>query len=236
MAQVPAGRHAQRRLVFPFQTLLVPQGAEFQTVRRALRRTGQGQVIGVRAIPMGLAAVSQALRQAPLEGAALVLGVCGSLSPQCGVGQGVVVRQCRTYPPDGRPALASDPDLNGWLEQRCPDLVPVVGLSSAQLVWSAPVKQQWGQATAAQVVDMEGYALLDHAQTRGVPLAMLRVVSDDCHHDLPDLTTAMDDQGRLKPVTLAWIMARNPRPAGRLITGSLAALGRLSQLVTALFG
>ncbi|MBF2097079.1 MAG: hypothetical protein IGQ88_01715 [Gloeomargaritaceae cyanobacterium C42_A2020_066] len=235
MAQVPAGRHAQRWLVFPFQTLLVPQGAEYQTVRQALQRTGQGQDIQLRAIPMGLTGVTQALTHAPLEGTALVLGVCGSLSPQCGVGQGVVIHQCRLYPPAGRPPLDCDPDLNRWLEQRCPGLMPVAALSSAQLVWSAQVKQQWGRATAAQVVDMEGYALLDHAQTRGAQLAMLRVVSDDCHHDLPDLSAAMDNRGQLKPLALAWIMARNPRPAGRLITGSLAALGRLSQLVTALF-
>jgi hypothetical protein len=61
-------------------------------------------------------------------------------------------------------------------------------------------------------------------------VGMIRVVSDDCFHDLPDLSAAFSPEGSLKPLPLAIGMARQPLAASRLIRGSLKGLSRLEKL------
>jgi len=39
---------------------------------------------------------------------------------------------------------------------------------------------------------------------------MLRVISDDCEHDLPDLTSALSPDGSLQPLPLAIGLLRQP--------------------------
>jgi len=65
----------------------------------------------------------------------------------------------------------------------------VRALTSDHIVWSAAEKPL-GQSYNAEVVDMEGFAALEVLSQAGV-VAMLRVISDDCEHDLPDLTSAL---------------------------------------------
>jgi hypothetical protein len=56
---------------------------------------------------------------------------------------------------------------------------------------------------------------------------MLRVVSDNAQHDLPNLANAIDQNGALQPLPLAWSMVKQPIAAMRLIRGSLQGLKRL---------
>jgi hypothetical protein len=48
---------------------------------------------------------------------------------------------------------------------------------------------------------------------------MLRVVSDDSKHDIPNLTSAINSDGSLQPLPLAITMIRQPIAATRLIRG-----------------
>ena len=57
---------------------------------------------------------------------------------------------------------------------------------------------------------------------------MLRVVSDDCASDLPNLNAAVNADGSLSPLALAMQMLRHPIRARHLIACSLRALGELS--------
>jgi hypothetical protein len=82
---------------------------------------------------------------------------------------------------------------------------------------------------------MEGYAFLSALEPAGVSVGMLRVVSDDALHDLPDLSAAMTEAGTLNPAKLALSMMTQPRNALRLIQGSLASLKQLENVAADLF-
>ena len=71
---------------------------------------------------------------------------------------------------------------------------------------------------------MEGSAILEVLNLTGCPIAMLRVVSDDLDHDLPDLSAALSPDGSLRPLPLAIGMMRHPIAALNLIRGSLKGL------------
>ena len=103
------------------------------------------------------------------------------------------------------------------------------------LIWSSSEKHQLGQVYQAGVVDMEGYALLKVLNRLGVAVAMLRVISDDCYYDLPDLNFAINPDGKLEPLPLAMGMLRQPIAATRLIRGALQGLRVLQQVTADLF-
>ncbi|HEY9727086.1 MAG TPA: hypothetical protein V6D50_11625, partial [Chroococcales cyanobacterium] len=69
----------------------------------------------------------------------------------------------------------------------------------------------------------------------GAAVAMLRVVSDDCHHDIPDLSPALSADGSMRPLPMAIAFGRQPIAATRLITGALRGLRVLEDVTTRLF-
>ncbi|MBG1270431.1 phosphorylase family protein, partial [Nostoc sp. WHI] len=111
----------------------------------------------------------------------------------------------------------------------------VKALTSDRVIWSAAEKRRLGETLAADVVDMEGFTALEFFNSAGVAVAILRVVSDDCHHDIPDLTPAINSDGSLRPLPLAMGLLRQPLAATRLIRGSLKALKMLKQVTNLLF-
>jgi hypothetical protein len=82
---------------------------------------------------------------------------------------------------------------------------------------------------------MEGAAVLEVLGQTGIAVAMLRAVSDDCHHDLPDLSAAIAPDGSLRPLPLARSLLSRPIAASHLIRGSLAGLKQLERLTRQLF-
>jgi hypothetical protein len=73
-------------------------------------------------------------------------------------------------------------------------------------------------------------------QSADIKIGMLRVVSDDAEHDVPDLAAAMTETGELSSLDLASSMMRQPRRALRLIQGSLAGLKQLEAAIMELCG
>ena len=218
-----------------FSVILVPQGAEYQAVCRGLGRVSTRPI--VQAIPVGVQPVRTFLNQMrQSEGfnppaSVLVLGLCGSLTPTLAVGDRVLYRQCLSLAdPDFVSSLATDFPM-GKLE--CGTLRQVTGLTSDRVLWVAAEKQQLGQTHRAEVVDMEGTAILEVLNQ--LPVTMLRVVSDDCDHDLPDLSQAVSSAGQLLPGRLAIAMLQKPIAATRLIRGSLQGLKVLEKVVSELF-
>ncbi len=225
------------------QTILAPQGAEYQAVCRGLR--GLTQIPLVRAIPVGPAAVSRYLTRLQAaesleQTAILVMGLCGSLTAAQTVGDRVLYQDCcwhGTGEDTAPSSLLCDRALTDSLSHQLGITVPQVrAVTRDRLVVSAADKQQLAQQVGAAVVDMEGYAVLQTLGPAGVSIAMLRVVSDDSQHDLPDLSAAIGPEGNLKPLPLAWGMVRQPIAATRLIRGSLRGLKILEQTTAELFG
>jgi hypothetical protein len=108
----------------------------------------------------------------------------------------------------------------------------VRALTSDRLIWSAAEKCELGKIYTAEVVDMEGFAALKVLGQAGIAVAMVRVVSDDCHHNLPDLTAALSLDGALQPLPLALGLLRQPIAAARLIRGALRGLQVLQRVTT----
>lgn len=193
------------------------------------------------------------------------MGLCGSLSPQYAIGDTVLYESCvyPVFPlKDRSPQLprekiaqqhlaspflrgtgggslkeaTCDPALTVWVHHQLKERVyRVKALTSDRLIYSAHEKRQLGQRYEADVVDMEGVAALEVLSRFGVAVAMLRVISDDCHHDIPDLTAAINSDGSLRSVPLAIALLRQPIAATQLISGALGGLQALQEVTTVLF-
>ena len=216
-------------MINSIQTILVPSGAEYQAVKRGLKNAAvQPQLI---AIPIGTAAVKQTLteRQDLAQSRILVMGLCGSLQPAHTVGDVVIYQNAVS--PSGQ-IQRCNPQLMAEIQSRLPQVPLVQSLTSAQFVQSAAAKQQLGQRHQAGAVDMEGSAILSALPQ--AKIAMLRVVSDDCEHEMPDLSRAIGS-GKLRTLPLITILLRQPVGSLRLIRGSLRGLKALEQVTRQLF-
>ncbi|MEH1909733.1 MAG: phosphorylase [Nostoc sp.] len=217
----------------PINTILVPQGAEYKAVCRAFRGV-TGSIPTVVAIPVGMKPLRKYLQQGQFLAAksrVLIMGICGSLSDRHTVGDIVLYQDC-VYQEKQQEC---DRTFTAQLHSCISDKVSLVkSLTSDRLIWSAGEKRRLGETLAADVVDMEGFTALEFFNAAGVDVAILRVVSDDCQHNIPDLTPAINSDGSLKPLPLAMAMLRQPLAATRLIRGSLTALKVLEQVTNRL--
>jgi Phosphorylase superfamily len=225
------------------QTILVPQGAEYQAVVRGLNRT-TGSRPQVLAIPVGPTSVLRHLAKLQQDGllsleqpGVLVMGLCGSLTPRYAVGDVVIYRECVDRSPlIPVPFQSCDSGVNNWIRDRLQEKAAWVrALTSDRLVWSQQEKHQLAQQYQAEVVDMEGFPVLEVLGQTGFSVAILRVVSDNAQHDIPDLTSAISPEGNLQPFPLAIGMLRQPLAASRLVWGSLRSLQVLQGITTTLF-
>ncbi|NJM72407.1 MAG: phosphorylase [Scytonema sp. RU_4_4] len=226
--------------------ILVAQGPEYKSVCKGLNRLTV-PTPPVFPIPMGPSAFTKYLEQWLQAGhlcqhqqpRVLLMGLCGSLSSKYSVGKAVLYRSC-IYPgaeeKKTSTELFCDRELTEILQKRLKDRVfTEIGLTSDRLIYSASEKLQLGQAYGADVVDMEGYAALEVLSRLGIAVAMLRVISDDVHHNIPNLTNAFHISGSLQAFPLAMGLLRQPIAATRLVSGSLRGLRILQDLATFLF-
>ncbi len=227
----------------PLQKILVCQGAEYQAVRRGLSRASGSKPLAL-SIPIGIKPLTSYLQKSLLseqflnhpQPSVLVMGLCGSLSPNYLVGDITLYQYCVDQASGTAAQLSCDPTLTELLYSRLQNKASIVkALTSDRIVSSAAEKRHLGEISGADVVDMEGFAALKILSQAGVAVAMLRVVSDDCYHDLPNLTPALSPEGSLQPLPLAIAMLRQPIPATRLIRGSLRGLKVLEKVTTLLF-
>lgn len=218
----------------PINTILVPQGAEYKAVCRGLSGI-TACIPKVVAIPVGMKPLLKYLQQGQFltpKSRVLVMGICGSLSDRYTVGDIVLYQDC-VYQ---RKQQECDRTFTTQLHSRISEKASLVNsLTSDRVIWSASEKHRLGETLAADVVDMEGFTVLEFFNAAGVAVAMLRVVSDDCQHNIPDLTPAINSDGSLNPLPLAIAMLRQPFAATRLIRGSLTALKVLEQVTNLLF-
>ncbi len=225
------------------QAIFVPQGAEYHSVCRGLKHS-TAPIPPVFPIPVGASPLTRYLKQLPEaryfsnhpQPRVLLMGLCGSLTPRYKVGDIVLYQSC-VYSRDSTQLWqACDPQLTAWLYDELKEQVFLVkALTSDRLIYSASEKCHLGQEYEADVVDMEGFAALEVLTQAGVAVAMLRVISDDSHYNLPNLTSAISTDGSLRPLPLTLGMMRQPIAATRLIRGSLYGLRVLQKLTTLLF-
>jgi nucleoside phosphorylase len=110
------------------------------------------------------------------------------------------------------------------------DVSLVAGLTSNTVISTVLEKRSLYECYGANVVDMEGWAIIEVLNEAGFSVATVRVVSDDCFHDIPNLSSAFNSDGSLNALRLAIAMLRQPIAAIRLIRGSLHGLKVLKNL------
>ncbi|MDJ0573230.1 MAG: phosphorylase [Pleurocapsa sp. MO_192.B19] len=215
-------------------TIVVPQGAEYQAVCRGLKKANSKNIQAI-AIPLGMQNVRQHLANSRLKSnssqGVAILGLCGSLSPKYSVGDAVLYQNCWDV---NRACIETSTELTQMIQHKLSvDLV--TGLTSARPICQAAEKLQFSQIYPVSVVDMEGYGYLQELQHQKIAATMLRVVSDDLTGDIPNLDSAIDPNGNLQTWPMAIAFLQQPLAAIRLIKGSLRGLKTLQQITTQLF-
>jgi hypothetical protein len=197
-------------------TIFVPRGAEERAVRRALGRT---------------LAVHDALA-GPTMGRALVVGLCGLLSPAFAVGETLVYGEIVSAT---EATVTIDRAFAGDVARALGHVQSGIrALGVADVVTSGFEKLDLGRRYDAQAVDMESLPLVRHLQRAGVAVAVARVGSDAAGDDLPDLHMALDGSGGLDGFALALAMLRRPIAGARLARNGTHALAALEAMIGAL--
>lgn len=226
--------------------VVVPQGAEHQAVLKGLRRVSQQRLDftppSVISVPIGVEPVRKKLlalhqeHHISTQDTLLLMGLGGSLVPELKVGAIAFLDVCLPDWIDSPTAIESDRSLIKWIDHQLqPSLLHVKGATSQRLVSSAHEKAQLHQRLNAAIVDMEGYGLLDFCQHHNIRGGVLRIVSDDCSHDVPDINTAINAEGTLETWPMIMAFLQQPIAAVRLIRGALTSLGILETVVVQIF-
>ena len=203
-------------------TILVPQGAEAEAVRRAR------PAARVAALLPGAAAAG-ALPDFEDGETAVVLGLCGGLWR---MRAGEVAIYARVV--DASQAFELDPDMVDELSAALPNAVVANACTTKRVITTVDTRTVLAQRFNADVVDMEGTPLAKALSARGVRFAMVRVVSDDASRDLPPIEDAIDAEGRLHPMPVALAFARKPLAAVAFVRNARGALDTLTNVARAL--
>ncbi|MEM1280587.1 MAG: hypothetical protein AAGG53_11355 [Cyanobacteria bacterium P01_H01_bin.152] len=214
--------------------VLVPTGAESQAVKQGLSSAQNGPEI--IEIPAGPQAFKGFLRdwyepQLWLHRNLLLVGLGGSLSTELTVGDGVLVE--RFVEDNSGQLYECDRAFTQQLSQQLG--LPIrTGVTCDRVITTVAEKRQLGDRYTADVVDMESAVLLKAMPAARI--AVLRVISDDCDHDLPAIGNAIRPDGTLNPLRLATGFLKNPVAALKFVRGSLEGLKQLRQLMSTLIG
>ena len=215
-------------------TIVVPQGAEYQAVCRGLQKARVNN-IEVIAIAIGEEFVDRFLvdNRDKLDRATgvLIVGLCGSLTAAYSIGDSVLAKSCQNF---NHHVVHLDPQLTAQIEAKI-GVKTVMSLTSDRVITQAEEKLTLAQQYEADIVEMEGYGYVTKLRQQKISVAMLRVVSDDPNGDIPNLNRAIDAQGNLKTLPMAILLIKQPLAAVKLIKSSLAGLKALEQITTELF-
>ena len=210
-------------------TIVVPDGAEYQAVCRGVKKASSK--IRVVPIALGTKNITAILRDRNINlesiNRLLIVGLCGSLDANYSFGDVVVYQSCINL--DCQEVSLESELTTTVRDKLAVDLV--VGITSDRIISNIEEKLQLAQTYSANVVDMEGYDCVKQLQANNITVAILRVVSDDLSGDIPDLSKAFDRDGNLKPLAMATAFLKQPIAAWRLIRGSLTGLKVLEESI-----
>lgn len=221
--------------------ILVPQGAEYQAVVGAIKNNLHSPI--VLSIPVGNLAVMKYLQDWRQNNpdfsptGIILMGLGGSLSAEFGLGQTVLLESCLNYQNNqADQEKQSDRALSDWVQQKLgKNIRRVQGLTSDRVITDASEKKELGKSFNRQVVEMEGWAVLNFFSELGIPATIIRVISDDVEQSLPDLSKIYDAQGQLNAIALTFALGKKPIAGLKLIIGSLQSLKILKQVTKDLF-
>ena len=186
-----------------------------QREARLVERHGAG--LGVRALAGGgRAELLEQRLKAALEGAEAVIsiGLGGALDPALEVGDVVVATEVLRP----RRRWEADSTWRGVLLDRLPKARTGAVYGSDEMVLSALDKAKLRERGGAVLVDMESHVAAKVAAARGLPLAVVRVVSDKATVSLPEAVRAgLAEDGSMDLMGVLGALARDPGQLPALI-------------------
>jgi len=169
--------------------------------------------------------------------ALLIAGLAGALKPEIKTGDAVIYDLChdarqdfsfagckeKQSARDEKASIRCDTQLSESLFELlqlygCRSFRGA-GVTAARIVTSRNEKIRLGTAYKAEVVDMESFEVLSVCSDYKLPVAVLRVISDEADHDLPDFNSAAGKDGRINYLLMAWAMAAKPAGSLRFLLG-----------------
>jgi nucleoside phosphorylase len=162
--------------------------------------------------------------------AIVVFGLCGGLAPSMAEGTIVAYTECLSTEP-GKPSLrcskaVSDTLMSALMAANI-SCDWVVGITSARIATTPGERLNLAKSGAA-VVDMETYPIVSAAIKFGLPVAVLRVVSDSIDRELPDLNRALNDAGGLDGRKALKVAIGSPLKTLKLLAANKRAMRRLA--------
>ena len=217
--------------------VLVPAGAEHWAVKRGLSRVKDvPQLVAIPAGPQGISRFLEVWKERLQDSNVLLMGLGGGLSTEHPVGDALALR--RVWNEFGGEVFECDAELTGQVAERL-RCETGIGVTCDRVITTVKEKQGLGDRYHADVVDMESATLLkvfSKGPKLGLPkVAVLRVISDACDHDLPNISQAVSADGALDILLLFRQFATHPVAAIRFIRNALIGLSRLSKQARVLF-
>jgi len=177
---------------------------------------------------------SVASRQLPQGGSSLNIhgvvsfGICGALSAALKPGDVVVASSVR----DGPARFQTDSTWTRSIASRLPTAVSGSIAGSDVMVTTAEAKVALHGSSGAVAVDMESHVAARFAQRHGLPLAVVRAVSDGADHALPPAAQlGMRPDGSMDIGAVLRALAADPRQLLALIRTGMEAEKGFSALV-----
>jgi adenosylhomocysteine nucleosidase len=196
-------------------------------------------VAGVVAVAGGGDAAGLAAKLNALHGdiaGVISIGLAGALSPLLKVGEVVIADQIITG--------TEKWDCHaGWRNRLASLLTGSSGVEAHQgplfgsdvIIEQAQTKTGLHDATGALAVDMESQVAARFAVSRNLPLAGLRVVSDDAGHVLPPAAlVAMQPDGGISVRRVLWSLVKKPGQLPALIRTGRASNKAFAELLRCL--
>lgn len=166
----------------------------------------------------------------------LMCGIAGALSSECQVGDAVLYTHCRaSAQPDIQIKTTSSitESIVSSLETGLIRTFQGAGVTLPRVVCRASEKVQIGSEYRALAIDMESFFVVENALRANRQVAVLRIISDDTRHDLPDFNQAINNQGHINHLKMALVLSRTPLRTlafARSLHVSMTQLGKAFQL------
>lgn len=170
--------------------------------------------------------------------AGMVIGLCGGLSPSIAEGTIVSYTDCLSTESDRLP-LSCSPSL---VDQQVALLISkglpcerAVGITSPRV--GTPIEEKRVLAkSGASVVDMESYEIIAAATQAGVPITVLRIVSDSLDQRMPDFNQALKPDGDFDGWKALRVALGSPLLTARLIAANRRAMQKLTPALEFILG
>ena len=212
-------------------TVLAPAGAEYKAVKKGMQRVVDS-CSNIVAVPAGEAIahfVKSLSEENKLQPNVLLMGLGGGLARSETVGRSHLLT--KVWNAADSQVSVCDESLTRLLYCHLEDVALSEGITCKQIVTKVNDKSALCDRYQAQIVDMESFFLLQSlTYLPQYKVAVLRVVSDACDYDLPDISQAIRPNGSLSTANLAISFAKKPIAAVRFVRSSLRGLNRLEKV------